>query len=89
MAKILKIAIPILFLFFLLAWERAHLVRLNFRIEELRRKRDHLLTEVYSLEVEAESLENYSRLENLARVKLNMLYPNSKDIVYIKKDRRK
>lgn len=86
MDKLLKIAIPILFLFILLVWERIHLVKLNLRLEELRVKRDHLLTQVHSLEVSAESLESYARIERLAMSKLDMFYPDSKDIVYIKKD---
>lgn len=89
MAKILKIIIPVLFLFFLLVWERTHLVKLNLRIEELREQRDRLLTQVYSLEVSAESLKSYSRIEKAAKAKLSMLYPDSKNIIYVKKGRTK
>jgi len=89
MDKVLKIAVPILCLFILLVWERIHLVKLNLRIEELRAKRDHLLTQVHSLEVNAESLESYSRIERVAMSQLDMFYPDSKDIVYIKKDEEK
>lgn len=89
MFKILKIAIPVLLLFFLLVWERVHLVKLNLRIEDLNRQRACLLTQVHSLEVKVESLESYSRIEKLARSELNMYYPDSKDIIYIRKEKRK
>jgi len=85
MPKILRIILPVMVLFFLLVWERTHFVKINLRIEELREERDHLLTQVHSLEVSAESLKSYSRIEKLAKAELNMLYPESKDIVYIKK----
>ena len=84
MGRILKIAVPALFLFFLLAWERAYLIKLNLRTETLRQERDCILTEVHSLEVRVEDLESYSRIERLARTELNMLYPDSKHIVYVK-----
>ncbi len=89
MGKILKIAVPVLFLFFLLVWERTHLVKLNLRAKKLRRKRDDLLTQVYSLEVSAESLESYSRIEKFAKAGLDMRYPDSKNVTYIKKDGEK
>ena len=85
MPKIFKIILPVMFLFFLLVWERTHFVKLNLTIEELREERDRLEIQVYSLEVSAESLKNYSRIEKLAKAEFNMLYPESKDIVYIKK----
>ncbi len=89
MGRILKIAIPVLFFFFLLVWERTYLVKLNLRIEEVKKERNRLLTQVHSLRVRQESMESYSRIEKLAMTKLNMLHPESKNIEYVKKGKEK
>ncbi|KPJ49795.1 hypothetical protein AMJ40_04725 [candidate division TA06 bacterium DG_26] len=87
MVKVLRIALPVLFLFFLLVWERAHLVKINLRIEECKRRRADLETQVHSLEVRVQDLASYARIENVARVRLGMRYPDSEDVIYIRKDR--
>ena len=65
------------------AWPHVQIIRIGYRMEELRFERERLIKVKRHLELQLATEESPDRIESIARHKLGMVYPGSDDIVFI------
>jgi cell division protein FtsL len=65
------------------AWPHFELIRLGYRMEELREKRDELALSKRKLELQLATESDPARIESIARNELGMEYPRPEQIVVI------
>jgi cell division protein FtsL len=57
------------------AWPHFELIRLGYRMEELRQRRDELVKMKHHLELQRATESDPARIESIARYELGMVYP--------------
>jgi cell division protein FtsL len=70
------------------AWPHFELIRLGYRMEELREQRDELAQSKRELELQLATESDPARIESIARNELGMDYPRPEQIVLIACERR-
>ncbi|MEW6456960.1 MAG: cell division protein FtsL [Acidobacteriota bacterium] len=80
----LKITIVTLFLIFLIAifyiYTHVEIIRLGYKIEDLKKKKDELEKEIKRLEIVKTNLLNLENVEKIAKEKLGMVPVDSSNI---------
>ncbi|MFQ5906742.1 MAG: cell division protein FtsL [bacterium] len=69
-------------------WERITAVELTMRIQRLRDELLRVENETKRLEIEKSKLSSRRRIERIARKRIGMVYPMSRDIVVVTPDLR-
>jgi len=65
------------------AWPHFELIRLGYRMEELRERRDQLVQWKHHLELQRATECDPARIESIARNELGMVYPGPEQMVVI------
>ena len=65
------------------AWPHFELIRLGYRMEELRERRDELVQLKHHLELQHATESDPARIESIARNELGMVYPGPEQILVI------
>lgn len=65
------------------AWPHFELIRLGYRMEELREKRDELVRAKHHLELQRATESDPARIESIAKNQLGMVYPRPEQILVI------
>jgi cell division protein FtsL len=65
------------------AWPHFELIRLGYRMEELREKRDELVRLKHHLELQRATESDPARIESIARTELGMIYPRPEQILVV------
>lgn len=67
-----------------LVWPHLEMVKLGYELTRLEAERDRLIQERRVLRVEEASLRQLDRIEAIARTRLNMVFPASDQVVFVK-----
>jgi cell division protein FtsL len=65
------------------AWPHFELIRLGYRMEELRERRDELVQLKHHLELQRATESDPARIESIAKNELGMVYPGPEQILVI------
>jgi cell division protein FtsL len=65
------------------AWPHFELIRLGYRMEELREKRDELVRLKHHLELQSATESDPARIESIARTELGMVHPAPEQILIV------
>lgn len=65
------------------AWPHFELIRLGYRMEELRERRDELVRAKHHLELQRATESDPARIESIARTELGMVYPRPEQILTV------
>jgi cell division protein FtsL len=65
------------------AWPHFELIRLGYRMEELRQRRDELVKEKHHLELQRATESDPARIESIAKNELGMVYPGPEQILIL------
>ena len=68
---------------FVYAWPHFELIRLSYRMEELRERRDELVQVKHHLELQRATESDPARIESIAKNELGMVYPGPEQILVI------
>ena len=67
-----------------LVWPHLEMVKIGYRLSHLERQRGKLLQDRRVLRIEVAALRQLDRIESIARKKLEMVFPEPGQIVYVK-----
>ncbi len=81
--KILTILAVILFFILILIWSRINFIAASYRMSNLTLQTQKLNEQIAQYNLEIATLKSRSRIENIARTRLNMGYPDSRQIISI------
>jgi cell division protein FtsL len=76
-------AISILFCFFIFLWARLYVLDIGYQISRTAAMQENLIQTNKKLKIERAALRRSSRIESIARKKLGMVTPQSKQIVVL------
>ena len=65
------------------AWPHFELIRLGYRMEELRERRDELVQLKHHLELQRATESDLARIESIAKNELGMVYPGPEQILVL------
>jgi cell division protein FtsL len=65
------------------AWPHFEMIRLGYRMEELRERREELIGVKYHLELQRATEVDPARIESIAREELGMVYPTPEQSVVV------
>ncbi len=65
------------------AWPHFELIRLGYRMEELRERRDELVQKKHHLELQRATESDPARIESIAMNELGMVYPGPEQILVL------
>lgn len=65
------------------AWPHFELIRLGYRMEELRERRDELVELKHHLELQRATESDPARIESIARSELGMVYPGPEQVLVL------
>lgn len=82
-SKLLFYVIIIVVLGFIILTRNVYIVEANYRLQALERKLDTIQKENEKLKVKLAELKSYSRIEHIAKNKLNMVKPSPEQVVVI------
>jgi len=65
------------------AWPHFEMIRLGYRMEELRQRRDELVEVKHHLELQHATESDPARIESIAKSELGMVYPGAEQILVL------
>ncbi len=81
--KILLTLAVILFFILILIWSRINFIAASYRMSNLTLQTQKLNQQIDQYDLEIATLKSRNRIENIARTRLNMGYPDSRQLISI------
>ncbi len=81
--KILITLAVILFFTLILIWSRINFIAASYRMSALALQTQNLTEQIDKYNLEIATLKSRSRIETIAKTRLNMVYPDSKQLLSI------
>lgn len=83
--KLFIVIIVILFLVLILIWSRVNFIAASYKMSALTEQNQKLTEQIAQYNLEIATLKSRNRIERIAKTQLNMDYPDSSQIIMIKK----
>lgn len=81
--KILLTLAVVLFFVLILIWSRINFIAASYRMSDLTSQTQKLTEQIDQYNLEIATLKSRNRIEKIARTKLNMVYPDSRQLISI------